>query len=332
MRIPSNLSDDRPTLVVGVITRGRPLMLVRCLNSLAQVRCPGGIGRLMFAVVENEVTLSIQAELDALALATGREVLSAPEATPGIPAARNRVLDLALTAGADHLAFLDDDERADPDWLCALFAVHAQNGHDLTGGPVQVGSRTDAALSARERLVLNGLQVRAEHVARKAAARQHSGPSGAVTVVTSNWLVRLAFLRRTGVRFDATLGLSGGSDTLFFRDVRAAGGVTGWASNAYVTEDIPRSRLTFAYQFCRGRDQTLASARTRGLPTGLRGAPKAVAFALLKALLGLVRTLLAPFTRGRSLVLAARAFGAAWGRLCALGTQNSTHYAHVHGR
>lgn len=325
--------ETAPRLAIGLITRGRPGMLRRCLDSLGRLSRPAGVGELVVAVVENAPELTIGPLLDDFQAASGLKVLRANEPVPGIPAARNKVLDLVLEAGFDHLAFIDDDEVADPDWLDRLWEVHEGRGLDLTGGPVAILPPEDPSSEGLQaRLVRRGLERRNDTVARRATAHVARGSDDKVTVVTNNWLVRLDFLRRTGVRFDAGLGLSNGSDTRFWRDLTAAGGRSGWAPDAWVREEMPASRLTFGYQFRRGRDQTLASMRTRGRRGGLRGLPSAVGFAVAKTVLAAGRVLAAPFNRGATLVLAARALGAATGRLAALRSdRGSDHYRVVHG-
>ncbi len=52
----------------------------------------------------------------------------------GIPQARNAALDAARELGATHVAFIDDDETAAPDWLAALWAAMVESGADAVLG------------------------------------------------------------------------------------------------------------------------------------------------------------------------------------------------------
>ena len=64
---------------------------------------------------------------------------------------------------------------------------------------------------------------------------------------TNNVLVRMAEVRRGGVRFHERFGLTGGEDVLFFRDLKAVGAEIVWSPEAWVSEHVPGERATFAY-------------------------------------------------------------------------------------
>ena len=83
------------------------------------------------------------------------QLVYAVEPRRGIPFGRNTAV---RTAGdVDFVAFLDDDETADPAWLVELLRVQRTTGADVvTGtvlpvfeaGPAGVGTRRDASSSA----------------------------------------------------------------------------------------------------------------------------------------------------------------------------------------
>jgi len=321
-------TDRSPTLALGLITRGRPQMLSQCLQSLARTDRPKDC-RVIMSVVENDTAISIGHLTDGLAETIGEPVHVANEPVPGIPSARNRVLDLALEHGADHLAFIDDDETVAEDWLLRLWTHHEGQGLDLTGGPVMLAP-IDTNANWLQRLVYAGMAERNRRVQAKAERHVSNGRQDRITIVTSNWLCRLSTQRRTGIRFDESIGLSGGSDTVLFHQFRQAGARTGWAVDAIVHETVPASRLTFGYQFRRGRDQSIAvfNNRHRGKPWARL---RAAVFVVAKTVLGLVRIAAGIFTRGRSIVGGVRALGMAWGRLIAMTGGQSDHYRERHG-
>jgi succinoglycan biosynthesis protein ExoM len=325
--MPSETSNH-VSIGVGLITRGRPQMLAACLDSLAQMDRPAGC-RVFFIIVENAETLDIGEFTARLSAKSGCKVVTQAEPKPGIPAARNRVLALAYAHGADHLTFIDDDETVAQDWLVRLWDHHEGRKLDLTGGPVVLAPISPEATWV-ERLIYAGWVARNEHVAARAAANLRRGHEDRVTVITNNWICRLETLRRAGIRFDESLRLSGGSDTLLFHQLKAGGAKTGWAVDACVHETAPPSRLTFGYQFRRGRDQAIASYNNR-----YRHRPGAVVrsafFIAGKIFLGLLRLAGAPFNGGRSVVRAVRAFGVAWGRIQAVAGARSNHYGERHG-
>lgn len=175
--------------------------------------------------------------------------------------------------------------------------------------------------------MLKGLRARAQRVAKTNERKQWDGTDANVTIVTNNWLCRTAFLRQEMLRFDEALGYSGGSDTAFFRMAKSAGARTGWASKATITEEIALERLSFSYQFARGRDHSISNFHIRYQePLRIKHLVVSVLIVCLKLILGAVRLLGATFSGGASLVLAVRAFGSAWGRILAVFGRVSRHY------
>lgn len=148
------------------------------------------------------------------------------EPTPGIAAARNRVLDEVT---GDLLVFIDDDERPHAGWLGHLLAAHERTGAVAVAGAVvsDFGGPLDP------------------WVADGAFFRRRRLPTDTPIDVaaTNNLLLDVGAVRRAGVRFDAAFGLSGGSDTLFTRQLSAVGPMT-WCDEAVVTDSVPASRTT----------------------------------------------------------------------------------------
>ncbi len=305
-------------------------MFTKALKSLAEMDLPVGI-EVIYCFVENADTLTITPEIDAFkALRPGARILVEAEPQLGIPFARNKALDLALAAHCDYLSFIDDDETVDRSWLVQLHQALKKRDLDLVGGPVRtLPPETD--LPVLRRMIASGLINRARRIEIAARVRTKNKLDHTVSIVTNNWLVRLDFLRRTGIRFDEGLGLSGGSDIAIFREIRTAGGKTGWAPDAIVYEEIPPDRLSLGYQFRRGRDQQLATYNIKRSQTGRSRVLSSIVFILMKSLVGLIRVLASPLFGGSTLVLGLRAFGAAVGRLKGLMGSQSSHYRQVAG-
>jgi succinoglycan biosynthesis protein ExoM len=64
---------------------------------------------------------------------------------------------------------------------------------------------------------------------------------------SDNVLVRAAAVRALGLRFDTTLTFTGGTDALFFRQMKLAGCRIVYAAGARVREIVPPERANFAY-------------------------------------------------------------------------------------
>lgn len=320
--------QEQPKIAIGVCTRGRPAGLDALLQSFLQLVIPNGYIPL-FLIVENDSKKTLQPWVDDFVskLATG-EVIYEIEPSLGIPFARNALLDHAIAKDCEALALVDDDEVVDSHWLQALHhELRARDLH-LVGGPVRL-LPADPHASAVERAIWRGLNSRFLGLEARALRKHECGKDHRITIVTSNWLGSLDFIRSNGIRFDETLGFSGGSDTRFFRDFVSHHGRTGWAPLAIVSEYWPRARLRPSYQFRRGRDQAISHFHNSIKKVTPLVVVNSVIFAIVKLLACMILFPLALLDSGRSSVHALRALGFAAGRILALCGFKSRHYAKI---
>jgi GT2 family glycosyltransferase len=103
---------DAPPITVVVCTRERPEQLSGCLDSLLAQAYP----RLRVLVVDNAPVTGATARV-ARAAAERGPVDYLVEPVPGLSRARNRAV---AAAPGEILAWIDDDERADPYWLAEV--------------------------------------------------------------------------------------------------------------------------------------------------------------------------------------------------------------------
>jgi succinoglycan biosynthesis protein ExoM len=210
-------------VVVAVLTYRRPAELAVLLPELS--RQASGRPSIQVLVVDNDPAASGEA---VVAETNDPAVRYVHEPRPGIAAARNRALDEA--ASYDLLVFIDDDEWPNPTWLQSMLEVYDRTSSAAVVGPVisQYAAEPDPWIKAgrffdRRRL-----------------------PSGTQIDVaaTNNLLLDLRQVRAFGLRFDEALGLSGGSDTLFTRELHRRGGTLVWCDEAIVIDQVPIERLT----------------------------------------------------------------------------------------
>ncbi len=100
-----------PRVAVAVATRGRPEVVTETVRLLVETQTHAPV-----AVV---VSCADPADAGGCAAIPGVRVVAAP---PGLAAQRNAALD-AVPAGAEVVAFFDDDFVADPGWLAAAAAA-----------------------------------------------------------------------------------------------------------------------------------------------------------------------------------------------------------------
>jgi succinoglycan biosynthesis protein ExoM len=210
-------------VVIAVLTFRRPAELAALLPELS--RQASGRAATRVLVIDNDPAASGEAVVTAADDAAVRYV---HEPRPGIAAARNRALDEAVSY--DVLIFIDDDEWPNPTWLESMLEVHDRTASAAVVGPVisEYAAEPDPWIKAgrffdRRRL-----------------------PSGTQIEVaaTNNLLLDLRQVRAFGLRFDEAFGLSGGSDTLFTRELHSRGGQLIWCDEAVVIDQVPMERLT----------------------------------------------------------------------------------------
>jgi hypothetical protein len=213
-----------------VVTFRRPTELARLLESLRGLDfdCRG----LRVVVVDNDPEQSARSVVDSARAACPFELDYGVEPVPGIAVARNRVVE--MSRGAEMLAFIDDDETADPQWLRELVKVQGRFGADLVAGPVL----PEFCPTAPSWVVAGGFF---DGPRRPTGSPFRFAP-------TSNLLIRLpTTMARLGELFDQRFGLSGGEDSHLCLRAHRAGLKMVWAEAAFTKEFFPRSRTSVAW-------------------------------------------------------------------------------------
>jgi glycosyltransferase involved in cell wall biosynthesis len=219
--------DARRELVtIGVLTFQRPDDLAAVLPLLIEqaedLQRPDRAVEIL--VVDNDAEGGGLPVVEALG---SDRVRYAVEPTPGIAAARNRVLDEA--AESRFLIFIDDDERPHQGWLRSLLDLQQHTAAVAVAGAVvsDFAHEPEPWIGAgdffRRRRLATGTEID--------------------VAATNNLLLDMSAVRAAGLRFDAAFGLTGGSDTLFTRQLGATGPMV-WCDEAVVTDHVPASRLT----------------------------------------------------------------------------------------
>lgn len=147
-----------------------------------------------------------------------------------LAAVRNTTMEYAT---GDLLAFIDDDEWAETDWIARLCSALSSKQADVVFGHVNVIYPEDAPAWIVE-----------------ADLFRKDEPSGTTAVVkgaTSNALIKSEWVKESGFRFDQQFGKSGGEDTDFFHRIHKAGGRLFFDDRAVVSEVVQGNRLNYEY-------------------------------------------------------------------------------------
>ena len=136
-------------------------------------------------------------------------------------------------ANGDLLAFIDDDEWAEPNWVSALLSGLNQFQADAIFGKVNV-----IYPESSPAWIAEGDMFGKDHHATGTVLKKGA---------TSNAILKSHWVKTGGFRFDPVFGKSGGEDTDFFHRIGSAGGKLVFDNNAIVSEVVEPHRLNLDY-------------------------------------------------------------------------------------
>jgi glycosyltransferase involved in cell wall biosynthesis len=217
-----NLPGQQP-VTIAMLTYRRPADLMAAMRGVLEQISTASRAHLL--IVDNDPAGSASATVAGLG---DPRVQYVHEPTPGIAAARNRALDHC--GGQGLLIFIDDDERPADSWLDSLLTTHQRSAAAAVVGAVvsEYEIEPDDWLKA----------------GRFFDRRRLPTGSRVDAAATNNLLLDLAQVQAIGLRFDERFGQSGGSDTLFTRQLAASGAALVWCDEAVVIDRVPAARLT----------------------------------------------------------------------------------------
>lgn len=218
------LSSPVPHVTIAVPTFRRPDRLRALLDALPErlAECAGVTIDVL--VIDNDPDGSGAPAT----IGTDLPLRCVQELTPGIAAVRNRAL--SECEDSDLIAFIDDDELPRPHWLSALLATWHRYGSSAVMGRVISVFDQDAD----------------PWVLATGTFRRNSRPTGTPLQVAAagNLLLDLRQVRELGVAFDESLGLAGGEDTLFSRQLVGRGGTIVYCAESETEDFVIAERLT----------------------------------------------------------------------------------------
>lgn len=204
----------------------------RTLLSLEALDLPWGLD-LRIVVSDNDDTPTAQSVVNDTAATMTCPVLYRHAPARNISVARNAGLEAATDRGAEWVAFLDDDEEADSEWLAVLLNHAGQTGADAVFGPSVAKYGPDAPEWMRARDYHSNRPERRNGVVQ--------------TGHTCNALLRWGEAPWRGERFDVARGKAGGEDTEFFFRLYHQGANFEICDRAIVRETVPPGRLSFGW-------------------------------------------------------------------------------------
>ena len=226
-----DINTKSTTVAVCIATYKRPLGLERLLSSLRSQRfnkfqTPDWC----VIVIENDSSMPSKTLVDTFKRDFPVPIIYNTESTRGIASTRNRAVQMA--GNIDFIAFIDDDEVADPNWLDELLYIQQKYNADVVKGPV---------LTRFE-------QEEPEWVTKGRFYERPRYPTGArleyTNIGTGNVLIRHEWLHAVDGPFNEEMNLTGGTNTLFFAQISKLGANSISADSACVEEYQPPGRVS----------------------------------------------------------------------------------------
>lgn len=230
---------------VCICTFKRPAMLAKALEGvISQVTDDKFSFEII--VVDNDCNRSAEDTVHRLQIQTGIRIIYDCEPEQNISLTRNRTI---RNAEGVLIAFIDDDEFPERNWLLALYDTYVKFKADGVLGPVipyYEGTPPDW-------LVKSDLCVRS-------AFRTGTVLSNSKYMRTGNVLFRKSILSDGEPAFDPKLGRSGGEDADLFDRMLKKGCSFIWCNEAVVLEHVPVERQKKSYQIKRAFIRGVTSA------------------------------------------------------------------------
>jgi len=276
--------------------------------------------RLSIVIVDNEAEPNSRRAALAFTAKSPFPAHYVHEPRRGITAARNAAVEKALALQVDWIAFIDDDETAEGDWIAQLMRAQAYFRAEIIHGHVDMAYPDPLPLWAfpkPERIYW-------------AIGTQYAH--------TGNVLFSTAILQ-DGLRFDERFALTGGEDSLFFHTAPKRGATIVHVPNAIVTETVPAAKLTFWKQVERVFWIEATNVAIESMLGGNRRmVPRKSVKALGKLFDGIISLTRVPLSRlrgaqpaRRRLLKAAKSLSAAAGIIAGMVGHRPQPYLHIVG-
>lgn len=270
-------SESGPNLLkhvsVCICAFRRPALLAKLLTLLSDQTTNGDFS-LSVVVVDNDSAQSSRNAVDLVAGKSHIDITYRCEPRQNIALARNEAV---RNARGDFVAFIDDDEFPQSDWLATMIGACERLGAAGVLGPV----RPHFEEQPPRWIIDGGFCERPEY------------PTGRIMswseCRTGNVVFRREIVTNLNEPFDPAFG-SGGEDVDFFRRMIESGHIFRWCNEGAVYEAVPKERLTRGYflrrALLRGRNNLKLPDRARRIVTSCVAAPAYLAILPVALMLG----------------------------------------------
>jgi succinoglycan biosynthesis protein ExoM len=229
------MNDREPGLEhisVCICTYKRPRLLERLLRRLENLNT-GDRFAYSVVVVDNDHSESAKTVVDAFSARATVPVRYDVEPERGFAHVRNRAVE---NARKTHVAFIDDDEYPEADWLLRLYTALKEYKADGVLGPVIPHYEAQPPI-----WVIKGRLCERESFKTGAVIKNHAYTR------TGNVLLDRSLFRDDQSPFDPRFSKTGGEDSDYFKRMIDKGKIFVWCDEAPVWELVPGERMKKAY-------------------------------------------------------------------------------------
>lgn len=219
-------------VVIACCTYKRPRQLERLIISLTEMSPPPDI-TIKILIIDNDKNKSAEVVFEKFK--NKADIHYIVEENKGLSNVRNRALRTAIELNASHIAFIDDDETADKNWITAHvdFYNRFENIY-ISNGPVYPKFKENTP----NYIIKN--KIFAPYSCEQLGKIKRICPS-------NNVFLALNIVKDNEIYFSQGFNSSGGEDTDFFTRMSSAGFCIGWNYNAVVFEVQDENRTNIKW-------------------------------------------------------------------------------------
>ncbi|PEA37634.1 hypothetical protein CON45_17550 [Priestia megaterium] len=159
------------------------------------------------------------------------------ESKSGLVMARNKCLEIGINNEYDYLAFIDDDEYVDKNWLDCMYKSLITTGAHIVFGKVE----TVYPPGCEEWIIKGGFFDKL----------QYADGTKNIISATANVLLDVSIVRKEKEYFDLTFNTTGGEDTYLFKSYLKKGYQSVWCQSGIVYDLVAVERLKEKYIYLR---------------------------------------------------------------------------------
>ena len=215
-------------ILISCCTYKRPVLLDRLIKNLLNIKYPENI-KCEILIVDNDIEQSSKQIYDKYNNSCAIKIHYTNETEKGLSNVRNRAIQEGINLGASHIAFIDDDEIANDDWL--INHINFYNNYD----EIYVSSGPTIKKFAKEYPA---------HITKNKIFKTSSKTTGTIkkTCASGNVFFPLDIIKDNNIYFSKAFNTCGSEDTDFFSRISSLGYKIGWNCDAINYEIIDDDR------------------------------------------------------------------------------------------